>query len=60
MIDIDLMMELVNRRINLCKNSPSCPKCKENFQIQLVNWINPGPAKWKCRTCKHKFEYENN
>ena len=34
-----------------------CPEC-ETVQVQLVEYINVYPAKWKCRKCKHNFEWE--
>jgi ribosomal protein L37AE/L43A len=50
-----------NRRHSLCqlfqKNNHSCPKCGESWQVQLVDWL-VAPAKWKCRICKEKFEFD--
>jgi hypothetical protein len=36
-------------------SAPICPKCGENFQIQLVDWLC-SPWKLKCRACKHKWQ----
>lgn len=49
------------RRIALSKlmnqSKLECPVCHTR-QIQLVGYINIYPAQWKCRMCKHKFEWE--
>ena len=37
---------------------PSCSKCGEPKQFQLIDWLYSDSAKWKCRTCKYKFNYE--
>lgn len=46
-----------DRRIFLSKINISCTNCGETKQIQLVNFLIT-PAKWKCRICKFKFEFE--
>ncbi len=46
------------RRVMLCNAAPTCPKCPEKAQIQLVEWVNTKPAQWRCRTCKHAFTFE--
>ena len=45
------------RRSWLCRNTPSCPTCREKHQIQLLYYIGCD-AQWKCRICKHKWIYE--
>lgn len=52
------MDELRKKREYLRVNTPACPNCSEDFQIQLVEWVDKGIAEWKCRTCKHKWETE--
>lgn len=34
-----------------------CPECGTR-QVQLVGYIDIYPAQWKCRHCKHNFEWE--
>ena len=34
-----------------------CPKCSTR-QVQLVGYINIKPAQWRCRQCKHNFDWE--
>jgi len=45
------------RREMLGTLRPVCGKCGEAFQIQLREYLGT-PAKWKCRTCGYKWEYE--
>jgi hypothetical protein len=40
------------RRTELCRNVPPCPKCGSD-QIQLVEWVNG--VKWRCRSCKQTY-----
>lgn len=54
----DISQAFGRRREWLCDNHPSCPKCREAHQIQLMDWIFADKAQWKCRKCKHYFEYE--
>jgi hypothetical protein len=60
-VDIDAVLNgafaLTERRLWLCKNVPVCPACGEKIQIQLVDW-SVTPADWKCRACKHKWQFE--
>jgi ribosomal protein L37AE/L43A len=30
-----------------------CPKCGEDFQLQLKEWLER--VVWKCRTCRHEW-----
>ena len=48
---------LMDRRDFVCKHVPHCPKCREQMQIQVTDWQSV-PAKWRCRKCKHRYEYE--
>ena len=48
--------EILDRRDLLFSHSPKCPKC-EAKQVQCTEYLNT-PAQWKCRECKHRFEYE--
>lgn len=50
------IIEISDRRLSLCKKAPKCIKCGSE-QVQLTSYINC-KATWKCRLCKHKFEYE--
>lgn len=34
-----------------------CPECHTR-QVQLVGYVNIYPAQWKCRHCKHEFEWD--
>lgn len=49
------------RRIELGKRMNSqeleCPECSTR-QVQLVGYMGIIPEKWKCRHCKHCFEWE--
>lgn len=37
-----------------------CEECG-TMQVQLIDWeLKTYPAKWKCRHCKHEFEWEGN
>lgn len=53
----EAMNHFVNRRFFLCANTPDCPNCGEDTQIQLFNHVNE-PALWRCRHCKHVYEFE--
>ena len=50
------MVEILDRRDLLFSHSPKCPKCGTK-QVQCTEYLNT-PAQWKCRECKHRFEYE--
>lgn len=50
--------EILKRRFFLSQNVPVCPVCPESAQIQLVSWLCDPPAKWRCRTCGHRFAFE--
>ncbi|AUR84673.1 hypothetical protein NVP1063O_006 [Vibrio phage 1.063.O._10N.261.45.C7] len=55
------MFEWADRRESLGKRMNEqqleCPECCTR-QVQLVGYIDIKPAQWKCRHCKHKFEWE--
>lgn len=54
--DIDGWLVLaLDRQDFLCRNVPRCAKC-DHEQVQLI-WRG-SPAHWRCRMCKHRFEYE--
>jgi transposase-like protein len=53
----DILIATTIRRHWLGVNHPVCPKCGEDQQLQLVEYMQPVPD-WKCRTCKHKFKHE--
>lgn len=55
-MDFRSLLEDMNRRDALCRAAPHCQKCLDE-QVQLVSSAET-PAKWKCRICKHRFEYE--
>lgn len=46
---------ILNQRTKAESTKPVCPKCGENFQVQLIQYLTE-PFNWKCRTCKTKFE----
>ena len=55
-VDIDCTRrEDLGKRMNLLKLC--CPVC-ETRQVQLIKYIDTYPAQWKCRHCKHTFEWE--
>jgi len=56
-MDIWDLEELIARKDFVCSQVPNCPNCQERMQIQVLNY-SATPAQWKCRICKHKFEYE--
>ncbi|CAH9015233.1 putative thioredoxin [Vibrio phage 424E50-1] len=47
--------DLLGKRMN--EQKLTCPKC-DRPQVQLIGYIDIVPAQWKCRLCKHKFEWE--
>lgn len=49
-------LELVDRRESAAKQHRPCPNCGTE-QVQLTDWTTP-LLKWKCRLCKHRFEFE--
>lgn len=51
-------VQYAKRREFLGKFMPLCPECRTE-QVQLVAYIDVA-AQWKCRICKHRFEYEPN
>lgn len=56
---VALTEALVTRREWLCTpgNVPSCQKCQEAEQIQLLKH-NGVPALWRCRVCGAPFHFE--
>lgn len=48
---------LLRRKDFICSHVPHCPRCREQMQIQVTDYVGV-PAKWKCRMCKYRFEYE--
>lgn len=62
--DLLYFKKLAERRDKLGKllntEFTGCEKCG-TMQVQLIDWdLNIYPAKWKCRHCKHEFEWEGN
>ena len=55
------MIALANRRDLLGKRMNQqkleCSECNTR-QVQLIGYIDINPAKWKCRKCKHVFNWE--
>ena len=49
--------KLIERKDFVCSHVPHCPKCGEQMQIQVKDYIRV-PAHWRCRICKHHFDYE--
>ena len=50
-----LRREELGKRMN--EQKLECPECNTR-QVQLVGYIDIYPAQWKCRRCKHNFEWE--
>jgi transcription elongation factor Elf1 len=46
---------VLKRRDFIYRNVPRCQKCNHE-QVQIVDTAKP--ARWRCRICKHRFEYE--
>ena len=51
------LQALLDRKDFVCANVPHCPRCSEQMQIQVTNYLSV-PAKWRCRMCKHRFVHE--
>ncbi|QZI87141.1 hypothetical protein MYOV085v1_p0122 [Vibrio phage 355E48.1] len=47
--------EQLGKRMN--EQKLECPECNTR-QVQLIGYMETYPAQWKCRKCKHKFEWE--
>lgn len=45
----------IARLDHLIANAPRCAECGTR-QVQIMN--RNAPAQWKCRECRHSFEYE--
>jgi transposase-like protein len=56
-LDLSNAIALADRRVALCKQSPSCPSCGEQEQVQLVEWT-AAPAEWRCRSCRYNWAFE--
>ena len=60
-INIETLLQSSERRLILSKRMNEqklkCPEC-DTRQVQLIGYINISPAQWRCRHCKHKFEWE--
>lgn len=39
----------------LARHAPRCPACGAD---QVMVRLRPAPAQWKCRMCKHRWEWE--
>lgn len=58
MINFDEYIEKTQIRKKFLRSLKiECPKCAENFQIQLVDFLH-SPAIWECRKCKFKWNFE--
>lgn len=55
---MSINLEMVFRRKWSRANVKSCPSC-QGSQLQLYFWYTDD-LKFKCRTCKHKFEIRMN
>lgn len=47
--------QLAERQYFIYRHVPLCEKCRSE-QVQIIK-IDP-PAVWRCRMCKHRFQYE--
>ena len=55
--DFDTSIETTTKRRDFLRSSSvKCPECGEE-QVELTQFFRP-PAQWKCRGCKHKFDFE--
>ncbi len=54
--DFEQMTFFANRREALSKKTKNCPECTKD-QVQLLAYHSQ-PAQWKCRICKHRFNWE--
>lgn len=53
---LERTMFYYKRLQELCKLQCHCPKCNSQ-QIQVINYYKI-PALWRCRDCKHFFEFD--
>jgi hypothetical protein len=55
------IIESVRRREFLSEQANwkelACPQCRDR-QIQLVGYLGEPPARWKCRSCNSRFNWE--
>lgn len=51
----DTLNNLITRREYIRRNVPTCFVCNST-QVQLI--AHHEPAQWRCRSCKHRFNYE--
>lgn len=52
-----LLADSIERLKRLKRAAPICGKCGAE-QVQLVEWVGLPLAQWKCRVCKHRWEFE--
>jgi transposase-like protein len=55
MAHFDEIAALGDRHEALSKLQPKCPTCGHE-QVQLLEYTDIAPARWKCRVCKTRFE----
>lgn len=59
--DFSKVYDHITRRVQLStlmnKYKLICPSCGTR-QVQLVGYMDIYPAQWRCRHCKHEFEWE--
>lgn len=53
-----LLNAIIDRRQWASTLRPHCPKCGEARQIQLIAAMATPCPKWKCRKCKHGFNWQ--
>jgi len=54
----EILCDILRRDEEVWYMHPSCPKCPEYMQIQVID--KRAPALWKCRICKVEFVFEEN
>lgn len=47
---------IMARQDLIYRNAPDCPACRAD-QVQAISYV-VAPAIWRCRICKHRFEFE--
>src|SRR4051812_5662171 len=51
----EIIRDVTSRNDALMRGAPPCPFCTSS-QVQLM--ARTPPASWRCRTCKHVFDFE--
>ena len=57
-LEMDQLILLQERRYELAKDVPQCPRCSTKDEVRLTVY-DVIPAVWRCKTCQVSFEYES-